>query len=93
MSRIVEAEYLAGERILKLASPLEGVGDHERERVVVEQTSRGDWPTLTEEAGRDFARAIRDAFGRERYCSLSSSRLTRMRQSIRFVLNGPSLIH
>ena len=65
MSRIVEAEYLADERVLKLASPLDGVGDRERVRVVIEQTNRGDWPTLTEEAGRDLARAVRDAFGRD----------------------------
>jgi hypothetical protein len=68
MSKAVEAEYLAEKRILKLAQPLDGIRDHERVRVLVEQTSvseGSDWPTLHEEAGRELARAVRDAFGRD----------------------------
>lgn len=68
MSRVIEAEYLAEERVLKLTRPLEGVADHELVQVVVEQNpsgNRNDWPTLSEDAGRELARAVRDAFGRE----------------------------
>ena len=68
MRKPVEAEYLAEEQILKLARPLDGISDHERVRVLVEQTSaadHNDWPTLDEEAGRELARAVRDAFGRD----------------------------
>ena len=68
MSNPVEAEYLAQEQILKLSRPLDGVGDHERVRVLVEQTCRAprnDWPTLHEDAGRELAQAVRDAFGRD----------------------------
>jgi predicted DNA-binding antitoxin AbrB/MazE fold protein len=39
MSKIVEAEYLAEEGVLKLARPLDGIADHERVRVVVERSS------------------------------------------------------
>jgi hypothetical protein len=31
--------------------------------VVIEQ--QNDWPPLDEEAGRELARAVRDAFGRD----------------------------
>jgi hypothetical protein len=68
MSKAVEAEYLAEDRILKLARPLDGIRDHERVRVVVEQTSvmdAADWPTVGEDAGRELARAVRNAFGRD----------------------------
>lgn len=68
MSKTVEAEYLAEQQILKLAHPLDGVGDHELVRVVVEPASiadRSDWPTLDENAGRDLAQAVREAFGRD----------------------------
>ena len=68
MREVIEAEYLADERVLKLTRPLDGVSDHERVRVVVEQTAateHGGWPTLGHEAGRELARAVRDAFGRD----------------------------
>jgi len=68
MSKVIEAEYLAEEQILKLAHPLDGIRDHERVRVLVEQSApprRNDWPTLDEEAGRELAQAVRDTFGRD----------------------------
>ncbi len=68
MSEVIEAEYLAKERILKLERPLDGVSDHERVRVMVEQTSTTrptDWPTVSEDAGRELARGVREAFGRD----------------------------
>jgi len=67
MSKSVEAEYLTDEGVLKLAHPLDGIADHERVHVVVEQrpTERNDWPKLGEAAGRELARAVRDAFGRD----------------------------
>ncbi len=68
MSKNVEAEYLADERVLKLAHPLDGVADHERVQVIVEQRpaeEQNEWPKLGEEAGRELARAVRDAFGRD----------------------------
>ncbi len=68
MSKAVEAEYLAEEGLLKLARPLEGISDHERVRVVVETTSAtasDDWPTLSDEAGRELAQKVREAFGRD----------------------------
>ena len=68
MSKAVEAEYLAEDQILKLAQPLDGIRDHERVRIVIEQTpaaDANDWPSLSEDAGRELARAVRDAFGRD----------------------------
>jgi len=68
MSKAVEAEYLADQHVLKLERPLDGVQDHERVRVVVEQpsiTTSREWPALGEEAGRELACAVREAFGRD----------------------------
>jgi len=68
MSKAIEAEYLAEQGVLKLARPLDGIADHERVHVVVEQSplaQRDDWPALGEEAGRELAQAVRDAFGRD----------------------------
>lgn len=68
MSEVIEAEYFAEERMLKLERALDGVSDHARVRVVVEQTSATrpvDWPTLDEEAGRELARGVREALGRD----------------------------
>jgi hypothetical protein len=68
MSRTIEAEYIAEENVLKLAEPLAGVRNHERVRVTLDGTvapERGDWPTVSEEGGRDLALAIREAFGRD----------------------------
>jgi hypothetical protein len=68
MSRTIEAEYIAEEKVLKLAEPLAGVRNHEMVRVTLDGTvapERGDWPTVSEEGGRDLALAIREAFGRD----------------------------
>ena len=68
MDRTIEAEYIAEEKVLKLAEPLAGVRNHEMVRVTIDDrgtAERGDWPTLGEEAGRAFARAVREAFGRD----------------------------
>ena len=69
MDRTIEAEYIAEERVLKLAEPLAGVRNHETVRVTIDDrrttTERGDWPTLSEEAGRELALAVREAFGRD----------------------------
>lgn len=68
MSKPIEAEYIASEGVLKLTGPLEGVRDHERVLVTVDAVpaaGRGDWPTLSPEAGRELAAAVREAFGRD----------------------------
>ena len=69
MTRSVEAEYFADERILKLARPLDGVSDHAVVSVIVSSGEGVDlpaeWPSLEGEAGHELARAVRDAFGRE----------------------------
>lgn len=68
MERTIEAEYIAEEKVLKLAEPLAGVRNHEAVRVTIDDrkiADRGDWPTLSEEAGRELARAVREAFGRD----------------------------
>jgi hypothetical protein len=67
MSRTVEAEYIADGNVLKLAEPLAGVRDHGKVLVTIDErvpADRGDWPTLSDEAGRELAQAVRDAFGR-----------------------------
>ena len=68
MGKTFEAEYVASEKVLRLAEPLAGVRDHDMVRVTIEETGsseRGDWPTVSEEAGRELARAVREAFGRD----------------------------
>jgi hypothetical protein len=68
MSRTIEAEYIAEGNVLKLAEPLAGVRDHGKVRVTIDENipaDRGDWPTLSEEAGRELAQAVREAFGRD----------------------------
>jgi hypothetical protein len=68
MREAVEAEYLADEQMLKLERPLDGVSDHQRVRVVIEQApgpERDAWPTVSDDAGRELAQAVRDAFGRD----------------------------
>ena len=68
MQRTIEAEYIAEEKILKLTEPLAGVRNHETVRVTIgdrRTAERGDWPTLGEDAGRELARAVREAFGRD----------------------------
>lgn len=68
MSRTIEAEYIAEEKVLKLTEPLDGVRNHEMVRVTLNATlapERDDWPTVSEEGGRDLARAVHEAFGRD----------------------------
>jgi hypothetical protein len=68
MSRTIEAEYIAEEKILKLTEPLASVRNHEMVRVTLNGSvapDRGDWPTVSEEGGRDLAQAVREAFGRD----------------------------
>jgi hypothetical protein len=68
MSRTIEAEHIAEEKVLKLTEPLAGVRNHEMVRVTLDgpvAPERGDWPTVSEEGGRDLAQAVREAFGRD----------------------------
>ena len=68
MRRTIEAEYIAEENLLKLTEPLAGVRNHEMVRVTLDRPAapeRGDWPTVSEEGGRDLTRAVREAFGRD----------------------------
>jgi hypothetical protein len=72
MGKTVEAEYIARENILKLAQPLSGVADHAMVSIEVKETAMAsDQPwlalagSLSEEDGRELARAVRDAFGRD----------------------------
>lgn len=72
MGRTIEAEYIARENILKLAQPLSGVADHAKVSIEVKEapiTSDQPWLVLAgalgEEEGRELARAVRDAFGRD----------------------------
>ena len=72
MGRTIEAEYIARENILKLDEPLKGVADHARVSIEVKESQpvqKQPWlvlaPSLTEEEGRELARAVRDAFGRD----------------------------
>jgi hypothetical protein len=66
--RTIEAEYISDEKVLRLAEPLAGVRNHEKVRVIIDDSrppEPDDWPTLSEEAGRELARAVREAFGRD----------------------------
>ena len=72
MTKTIEVEYIADERVLKLVAPLEGVEDHARLEVEIKEThSQADQPwmklagSLSTEDGQAVARAIRDAFGRD----------------------------
>ncbi len=68
MGRTIEVEYISDEKVLSLAEPLAGVRNHEKVRVIIDDSrppELGDWPTLSEEAGRELARAVREAFGRD----------------------------
>ena len=73
MSTVVEAEYLAGENVLKLSAPLEGVEDHARLEVEIKQAvvppAEQPWMKLagsvSAEDGRAVAKAIREGFGRD----------------------------
>jgi hypothetical protein len=74
MTRRIKAEYLADEQKLRLEGPLEGVEDHQKVIVAVDVSAEepGDerpWirfrGILSQEAGREVALAIREAFGRD----------------------------
>jgi hypothetical protein len=72
MGRTIEAEYIARDNVLKLAQPLSGVADHAKVSIEVKDVPAAhDQPwlalagSLTEEEGRELARAVRDAFGRD----------------------------
>ena len=72
MSTTIEAEYIARDNVLKLAQPLSGVADHAKVSIEVKAVRAADgqpWlalaGSLTEEEGRELARAVRDAFGRD----------------------------
>ena len=72
MARTIEAEYLAEQNVLKLAEPLTGVRDHAKVAVEIKDSSTTDsqpWMvlagTLDEHSGREVARAVNEAFGRE----------------------------
>lgn len=66
----IEAEYIAEERILKLAEPLSGIEDQAKVEVDVRVISDANQPwlqlagSLGEDEGRALARAVREAFGR-----------------------------
>jgi hypothetical protein len=71
MTRTIEAEYLASENVLKLAGPLEGVRDHARLSLEIVGYARpGSQPwlavqgSLSADEGRELARRVREAFGR-----------------------------
>jgi hypothetical protein len=72
MSRTVEAEYIADQNVLKLTEPLSGIGDHQKVEVEIRPAlASADQPwlrlagSLSDNEGRDLARAVRDAFGRD----------------------------
>ena len=68
MNKTVEAEYIAEGNVLKLVEPLAGVRDHERVLVTIDERTvvqEADWPSLSDEGGRELAGAVREAFGRE----------------------------
>lgn len=72
MTKTVEADYDATQQTLRLAEPLEGVGDGQRVEVTVntESAVNPDWwrfcGALSGENGESFARAIDEAFPIER---------------------------
>ena len=65
MNRRVRAEYLAEEQKLKLDEPLEGVKDGEKVRIAIESGLESLAGSLSAEAGRELAAAVKDAFGRD----------------------------
>ena len=63
MGTTIEAEHTSDEKALRLADPLAGVRNHEKVRVIIDDSrphELGDWPTLSEKAGREFARGVRE---------------------------------
>ena len=72
MSRTIEAEYLAEHNVLKLTEPLTAVRDHARlavEITALPTTESQPWMALAGsldgKSGREVARAVNEAFGRE----------------------------
>ncbi len=72
MARTIEAEYLAEHNVLKLTEPLTGVRDHAKLAVEIKAlptTESQPWMafagTLSGKSGREVARAVNEAFGRE----------------------------
>jgi hypothetical protein len=69
--KTVTAEYLAEEQTLKLDAPLEGVSDHARLLVAIDEVVPGDRPwirlegTLSAEEGASLAASIEELFGKE----------------------------
>ena len=73
MNPVIEAEYIAGENVLKLSAPLEGIQDHALLEVEIKHASvpSADQPwmrvagSLSAEDGCAVAKAIREGFGRD----------------------------
>ena len=71
MQKTVTAEYLADERKLKLDAPLDGVADHARVLVAIEEGAPADRPwkslegTLSVEAGESLAASVEELFGKK----------------------------
>lgn len=69
MSKVLTAEYDAEHNVLRLAEPLDGVRNHEKVQVIVEQTAASaerPWlalsGSLSKEAGESLSRAIDELF-------------------------------
>jgi hypothetical protein len=73
MARTIEAEYLAEQNVLKLTEPLTGVRDHAKLAVEIKDSStpqsQQPWMALAGSldghSGREVARLVNEAFGRE----------------------------
>jgi hypothetical protein len=65
MPKQVIAEYLADEQKLKLDQPLDGVENGEKVLIVVESGLSTLAGSLSIEAGRELAAAVKEAFGRD----------------------------
>lgn len=69
----VRAEYDADSGVLRLTEPLEGVANHETVSVIVaklsDEAAEPPWMrlegSLDEQAGREIAATIKEAFGRD----------------------------
>jgi hypothetical protein len=67
MSKVLTADYDAGENVLRLAEPLEGVKDHATLTVTIETPQAPDSlmslsGSLSKEAGESLARAVNELF-------------------------------
>ena len=72
MARTIEAEYLAEQNVLKLTEPLTGVRDHAKVAVEIKDSvvhEHQPWMALAGsldgDSGRELARTVNQAFGRE----------------------------